>query len=92
MTPPPDLGWRLAVSAGVAYLLFLNPFPGSLGLNLMDLAMSLGDSGTIELTQNRVSDVAVRERRILSGLPPGAFFVISLTLRENSGGKGGKLA
>ena len=74
----PGLGWRLSVLAAVVYLLFLNPFPGSLGLNLMDLAMSLVDSGSLELTQNRVSDVALREGRILSGLPPGASFVAAL--------------
>ncbi|HEX7549480.1 MAG TPA: hypothetical protein VF579_02795 [Candidatus Methylomirabilis sp.] len=71
----PCLGWRLAVTFAVVALLFFAPSPQSMALNILDLAMSLVDHGSLELHEHRGVDIAMRDGKVLSGMPPGASFV-----------------
>src|SRR5436309_11422131 len=76
--PDPSLGWRLGVSFAVVALLFLDPVPQSMALNILDLATSLVDHGSIDLDEYHGIDVAIRNGRILSGMPPGAAVIAAL--------------
>jgi len=73
-----SMGWRLAITFAVVTLLYLDPIPQSMALNSLDLATSLVDHGSLELDEYRGVDVAVRDGRIFSGMPPGAAFVAAL--------------
>ncbi len=75
--PPsrPDVGWRLAVTFAAAALLYLAPVPQSMVRNILGLATSLVDHGSVGLDEFNGLDVAVRRGRIISGMPPGASFV-----------------
>jgi hypothetical protein len=72
------MGWRLGVSFAVVALLYLDPVPQSMALNILDLATSLVDHGSIDLDEYHGMDVAVRDGRILSGMPPGAALIAAL--------------
>lgn len=76
--PRRDMGWRLGVTFAVAAFLYLDPAPQSMAKNILNLATSLVDHGSIELDRYAGIDVAIRGRRILSGMPPGASFVAAL--------------
>lgn len=73
--PRSDMGRRLTVTFAVAALLYLAPVPQSMARNILGLATSLVDRGSVGLEEFNGVDVAVREGRILSGMPPGASFV-----------------
>ena len=73
-----SMGWRLGITFSVVALLYLDPIPQSMALNSLDLATSLVDHGSLELDEYRGVDVAVRDGRIFSGMPPGAAFVAAL--------------
>ena len=68
--PRPTL--RLFLGIWLLYLLFLNPVPQSMALNILDLATSLVDHHSITLDGWHGMDTAVRDGRTLSGMPPGA--------------------
>jgi hypothetical protein len=72
------MGWRLGITFAVVALLYLDPIPQSMALNSLDLATSLVDHGSLELDEYRGVDVAVRDGRIFSGMPPGAAFIAAL--------------
>ncbi len=74
----PSMGWRLGITFFFAALLYLAPAPQSMALNILDLATSLVDHGSVELDDYRGIDVAIRDGRVLSGMPPGASFVAAL--------------
>lgn len=74
----PALGWRLGITFAVVALLYLDPIPQSMALNSLDLATSMVDYGSLELDEYRGMDVAVRDGRIFSGMPPGSAFVAAL--------------
>jgi len=76
--PDPSLGWRLGVSFAVVALLYLDPVPQSMALNILDLATSLVDHGSVLLDEYRGIDVALREGFVLSGMPPGASFAAAV--------------
>ena len=67
----PGTSLRVFVSAWLVYLLFLNPYPASLASNMLALAVSLVDRGSVELSLYHDVDVSVRGGRYYSGLPPG---------------------
>jgi SAM-dependent methyltransferase len=66
--------WRLEVTFAAVALLYLAPIPQSMALNILDLTTSLVDHGSIVLDEFAGTDVALRDGRILSGMPPGASF------------------
>ena len=67
--------WRIETTFAVTALLFLAPAPQSMALSILDLATSLVDHGNVVLDEFAGTDVAVRDGRILSGMPPGASFL-----------------
>jgi hypothetical protein len=74
----PSLGWRLAITFGVIALLYFDPVPNGNALNILDLSTSLIDHGSVELDEHQGGDRAVRDGRMLSGVPPGASFIAAL--------------
>ncbi len=74
----PAIGWRLGLTFAVAAVLFLDPIPQSMALSILDLATALVDRGSVGLHAASGVDVAVRDGRILSGMPPGASFAAAL--------------
>ena len=72
------MGWRLAITFAAVALLYLDPIPQSMALNSLDLATSLVDHHSLELDEYRGVDIAVRDGRIFSGMPPGAAFIAAL--------------
>ncbi len=67
--------WRtlagIFLSVWLVYAIFLNPYPASLASNLLDLAVSWVDRGSVELHLYHEADVSIRDGRYYSGLPPG---------------------
>jgi hypothetical protein len=62
---------RLFVSVWLVYTLFLNPYPASLASNMLALAVSVVDRGSVELHLYHGPDVSSKDGRYLPGLPPG---------------------
>lgn len=75
--PLPGMSWRLGVTFAVAAVLFMDPIPQSMARNLLGLAIALVDRGSVWVNDFNV-DVAVRDGRTLSGMPPGASFIAAL--------------
>ncbi len=72
------MSWRLGVTFAVAAVLFLDPIPQSMARSILDLAMALVDRRSVWLHEYNGVDVAVRDGRFLSGMPPGASFIAAL--------------
>lgn len=73
-----SLGWRLALTFSVVALLYFDPVPNGNALNILDLSTSLVDHGSVELDEHEGGDRAMRNGRMLSGVPPGASFIAAL--------------
>ena len=67
-----DLSWRLAITFAAVAVLFLAPTPQSMARSILGLTVSLVERGSVVLDIPRGMDVAERDGKILSGMPPGA--------------------
>lgn len=71
---------RIFVTCWLIYLLFLNPkLQSSMAYNILDLAISFGDTGNVALRHAQAygwGDTAFREGRYFSSQPPGASLAV----------------
>jgi len=68
----PDPAWRLAITFAAVAVLFLAPTPQSMARSILGLTVSLVERGSVVLEIPRGMDVAERDGKVLSGMPPGA--------------------
>lgn len=69
---------RIVVSCWLVYLLFVDPYPMSMAMDLLGLGVSFGEgSVTIRTHDVGVGELALRGGELYSGLPPGGSAVVT---------------
>ena len=69
---------RIGVSCWLVYLLFLDPYPMSMAMDLLGLGASFGEGSiTIRTHAAGVGELALRDGHLYSGLPPGGSVAVT---------------